>query len=282
MGTTMRIVHRTGYTYSGAGATSSFNEARMVPRSSHEQQVLHTRLDITPVPWTYTYTDYWGTTVTAFEVFERHQQLHVVATSTVDVQRVPVERPLLGWADLAERRVADAFCELLAVGPRVAPPPDLLERVERMRHDATTPRQLALDVVDLIRSEVRYVFGATEVHSRAADAWDLRSGVCQDMAHLIIGLLRSVGIPARYVSGYLMPTRDSGVEVPVAGESHAWVQFWDGAWVGSDPTNDIPLGDLHVEVATGRDYGDVAPLTGIFTGGKTSDMFVSVEMTRLE
>lgn len=281
MGATLRIVHRTGYSYSGAGATSSFNEARMVPLSSHEQQVLHTRLEITPVPWTYTYTDYWGTTVTAFEVFERHRQLDVVATSTVDVQRRPVCGARLSWADLASPQLRDALCEVLAVVPRVAPPADLLERVRRMRWSSATPRDLAVAVVDLIRAEVRYVFGATEVHSHAADAWDRRAGVCQDMAHLIIGLLRSVGIPARYVSGYLMPKRDSQIDVPVAGESHAWVQFWDGTWVGSDPTNDIPLGDLHVEVATGRDYGDVAPLSGIFTGGKTSDMFVSVEMTRL-
>ena len=81
MSATIRIVHRTGYSYAG-GATASFNEIRMVPRSTHQQQVAHSRIDISPVPWTYTYTDYWGTTVTAFEVFERHESLNVVATST--------------------------------------------------------------------------------------------------------------------------------------------------------------------------------------------------------
>jgi hypothetical protein len=132
----------------------------------------------------------------------------------------------------------------------------------------------------VLLQEVDYVFGATGVHTRAAEAWEQRSGVCQDMAHLAIGALRAVGIPARYVSGYLMPTRASEIGVPYEGESHAWVQFWDGAWVGVDPTNNILAGDLHIEVAAGRDYGDVAPLAGIFSGGATSHMFVSVEMTR--
>ena len=78
-----------------------------------------------------------------------------------------------------------------------------------------------------------------------------------------------------------MPTRNAPVGVPVAGESHAWVQFWDGAWIGADPSNNILPGDLHVEVAAGRDYGDVAPLNGIFSGGRTADTFVTVEMTRM-
>jgi transglutaminase-like putative cysteine protease len=253
----------------------------MIPRSSHEQQVLHSRIDVTPVPWTYTYTDYWGTTVTAFEIFERHSSLTVQATSTVDVQRHTHTEPRLDWAALGEPQLVDRHCELLEVTDRVAPPADLLERVQDLKAVSATPRDLAFAVVGLVHDEVRYVFGATGVHTQAREAWEQRSGVCQDMAHLVIGSLRSVGVPARYVSGYLMPTRDTPIGQPQAGESHAWVQFWDGAWVGADPTNDIPPGDLHVEVAAGRDYRDVAPLTGIFTGGRTADMFVTVEMTRM-
>jgi len=280
MSASIRVVHRTGFTYAG-GATASFNEIRMVPRSSHEQQVLHSRIDITPVPWTYTYTDYWGTSVTAFEVFERHESLQVVATSTVDVARHTAPEPRLGWADLTTRKVTDTHCEMLEVTDRVAPPPDLLVTVQRLRGECANPREFALAVVDLVHAQVQYVFGATGVHSQAGQAWRQRSGVCQDMAHLVLGALRSVGIPARYMSGYLMPKRASEPGVAYAGESHAWVQFWDDGWVGADPTNNVLPGDLHVEVAVGRDYRDVAPLTGIFTGSRTSDMFVSVEMTRL-
>ena len=150
-----------------------------------------------------------------------------------------------------------------------------------IRDSSDTPYDYACAVVRLVHDEVDYVFGATGVHSRAAQAWVQRSGVCQDMAHLVIGALRLVGVPARYVSGYLMPQRDAELGRGYAGESHAWVQFWDGDWVGVDPTNDQLPGELHVEVAAGRDYRDVPPIRGIFTGSGTSDMFVWVEMTRI-
>lgn len=280
MSAQLRIVHRTGYRYDG-GATASFNEVRMVPRSTHEQQLLHSRIDITPVPWQSSYTDYWGTSVTAFEVFERHESLSVTATSTVDVQRLPDVGGGLGWAELASDRVTDRYCEFLTFSPAVDPPPDLLERTQEEARLAATPRDLADRVVDLVHREVAYVTGATSVHTRAAEAWEQRSGVCQDMAHLVIGALRGAGIPARYVSGYTLPSRFADFGVPYTGESHAWVQYWDGHWFSVDPTNNMRPGELHVEVAIGREYGDVPPLHGIFTGSKAADMFVGVEMTRL-
>ncbi len=101
------------------------------------------------------------------------------------------------------------------------------------------------------------------------------------MAHLVIGGLRLLGVPARYVSGYLHPRQEPVVGETVGGESHAWVEWWDGDWHGYDPTNDDEPGDRHVVVATGRDYGDVRPLSGIFTGAGTSSMFVDVQVTRL-
>jgi transglutaminase-like putative cysteine protease len=101
------------------------------------------------------------------------------------------------------------------------------------------------------------------------------------MAHVVIGGLRSAGVPARYVSGYLHPSGDPQVGETVVGESHAWIEWWDGEWVGFDPTNDLEPGDRHVVVARGRDYSDVPPLTGIFSGGTTSSMAVDVSVTRL-
>ena len=101
------------------------------------------------------------------------------------------------------------------------------------------------------------------------------------MAHIVIGALRSIGIPTRYVSGYLHPSVDPVIGEPVSGESHAWVEWWDEGWRGFDPTNDTEPGDRHVIVATGRDYNDVKPLSGIFSGSGTSRMFVDVQVTRL-
>ena len=276
----LRVVHRTGYSYPG-GAVASYNEARMTPQSSHEQVVLHTRVDITPTPWMYSYTDYWGTRVTAFEVHERHDELGVVSTSTVDVDRHVRSGQGLSWEELRSPETAGDFAETLKMSHLVDPGPDLAELVVGLAADASSPAELTRAVVDLVHDGVEYTPGATGVHTRAAEAWDGRRGVCQDIAHLTIGALRSVGVPARYVSGYVMPRKDSEVGEPVTGESHAWVQWWDGEWVSFDPTNNVPPADAHVDVAWGRDYSDVTPLRGIFTGVAMSSMFVEVEMTRL-
>jgi transglutaminase-like putative cysteine protease len=119
------------------------------------------------------------------------------------------------------------------------------------------------------------------VHSTATDAWQAREGVCQDFAHVTLAMLRSIGIPSRYVSGYLHTRQDAKLGESVEGESHAWVDVWTGDWWAHDPTNAIPVGPRHVWVATGRDYADVAPLKGIFTGGGQSTLDVSVHLTRL-
>lgn len=278
--TQLRVVHTTGYRYSEP-ATASFNEIRMIPRSTLQQQVLHSRIEISPVPWSYTYTDYWGTTVTAFEVFERHDSLKVTATSIVDVLRPPEQTAGLGWAELASPRIADRYCEFLDLTERVHPPADLEAWARETRSLSATPRDAVEQIIERIHEQVSYVSGATSVNGGAAEAWHKRSGVCQDMTHLAIGALRVAGVPCRYVSGYLMPKRDAEIGVPYVGESHAWLQYWDGRWVGVDPTNNLRPGELHVEVAIGRDYADVPPLHGIFTGGSTSDMFVAVEITKL-
>jgi transglutaminase-like putative cysteine protease len=122
--------------------------------------------------------------------------------------------------------------------------------------------------------------GVTGVHTTAAEAWAGRRGVCQDIAHLSLGALRSVGIPARYVSGYLHPLPDAAIGQTVAGESHAWVEWFCGTWRGFDPTNLIDIGDRHVAVGHGRDYNDVAPLRGVYTGSYGAQLYVKVEITR--
>ena len=122
--------------------------------------------------------------------------------------------------------------------------------------------------------------GVTGVHSTAAEAWAVRKGVCQDITHIALGALRAVGIPARYVSGYLHPKPDAEIGETVAGESHAWVEWFCGEWRGFDPTNLIDIGDRHVIVGRGRDYNDVAPLRGVYAGPYGSKLFVTVEITR--
>ncbi|MGN6721403.1 MAG: transglutaminase family protein [Marmoricola sp.] len=275
----LRIVHTTGYEYDEQVA-ASYNEARLTPLTQAGQIVTQSRLDITPVPWTQTYRDHWGTQVTAFEVLDAHTSLRVVGTSTVHTEPAAPSIPSLEWSDLDD--LVDDFAEYLIVLPRVQPPDDLYERVLMLRDSCATPRDAALAICDFIHHEVEYRPGSTQVQTAASTAWAQRTGVCQDLAHLVIGCLRSLDIPARYVSGYLHPSRDPEVGVPVAGESHAWIEWWDGAWCGFDPTNNEPPCERHVVVATGRNYDDVRPLAGVFSGtGTASRMVVDVQITRL-
>lgn len=274
----LRIKHSTGYRYE-KGAVASFNEARMTPLTTPAQQVLRSRLDITPTPWTSEFRDYWGTTVTAFEVTEPHTELTVVATSLVETDEVRVEPEGRPWSGLAE--VQDDLCEYLELSDWVVPSVELKHELAPVREDAATPTDFARAVCSYLYGNIQYVTGATEVTTRAADAWEARVGVCQDFAHLSLGLLRDAGIPARYVSGYLHPGSDPVVGEEVEGESHAWIEWWDGDWVGYDPTNDRPVGEQHVVVARGRDYEDVPPLRGIYSTRGDSELFVTVEITRM-
>lgn len=276
----LRIVHTTGFAYDG-GATASFNEARLTPQTIGGQIVVHTRLEVHPTPWTWTYRDYWGTQVTAFEVLDPHEELTVTATATVHTHQRAAAPEHLSWEEIRRDRVADQFTEYLQVNERVRPPEELAALYTEIAVSSPSPHDAARAICSLVHEQVDYVVGSTDVSGHAADSWDARAGVCQDMAHLVIGGLRQLGIPARYVSGYLHPTTDPVVGETVSGESHAWVEWWDGDWHGYDPTNDAEASDRHVVVATGRDYGDVRPLSGIFTGAGTSAMFVDVKVTRL-
>lgn len=275
-----RIVHTTGYRYHG-GATHSFNEARMTPLTSRRQLVLSSRLDITPVAWTYGYRDYWGTSAVAFEVHERHSELKVVATSTVDLHDVERASEPLGWAGLANSDLRDRYGEMLGQTGYVLPHRDVARIAERVQRSADSPGDAVIELTRRLRGTVGYVPGVTQVHTQAAEVWVKGAGVCQDIVHLTLGGLRAMGIPCRYVSGYVVQRADPAVGEVLVGESHAWLQYFDGEWLGYDPTNETVPSGTHVEVGFGRDYSDVPPLKGIYTGSGGSEMYVSVEMTRL-
>jgi transglutaminase-like putative cysteine protease len=277
----LRIAHTTGFEYDGK-ANTSFNEVRLTPLTLPGQIVIHSRVDVSPTPWAYGYRDYWGSQVTAFEVLDPHQSLTVTASATVATDRTPAGDPRLSWEEMRLDDIADVHTEFLTLPDRVAPTEDLASLAHEIASRTDSPTSAARQVCALVYREVEYVYGSTTVDAFAAHSWTERTGVCQDMAHIVIGALRSIGIPIRYVSGYLHPKADPVIGEPARGESHAWVEWWDDGWRGFDPTNDTEPGDRHVVVATGRDYNDVKPLSGIFSGSGTSRMFVDVQVTRLQ
>jgi transglutaminase-like putative cysteine protease len=280
----LSIDHQTGFRYA-TRVKSSYNDARMTPAETDHQTVWSSRITIDPAAWSFNYTDYWGTLATTFEVHEPHRRLSVHAQSVVETHgddlAWDVDRRVapndLGWPALQDRAVVDKMAEFLTVNERTQPPEELSDLAA-----ATTgqpPRLAALDVCGVIHDRLTYERGSTKVTSTAREVWELGRGVCQDYSHLALGVLRSLGLPARYVSGYLHPGSGEP-NTTVEGESHSWVEWWCGSWVAFDPTLRRRLTDGYVRVGHGRDYGDVAPLRGTYSGGR-SEMFVGVEMTEL-
>ncbi|GAB4100014.1 transglutaminase family protein [Sinomonas halotolerans] len=281
--TRLGIVHRTAYRYNRR-VTLSYNEARMTPLTEPQQVVLESHVRVSPSQAAVSsYKDYWGTRVTAFDMQIPHEFLEVVSTTTVEVhrvERVPAEGEIVPWEALRSPEVEDQFSDWLPQSRLSGPGPEVLGLVPKIA-DGLDPNAAAHAVFEWMRSEMRYVPGSTAVTTNAEQAWKQREGVCQDLAHLAIGSLRSLGIPARYISGYLHPRSSAAIGEAVAGQSHAWLEWWDGEWRSWDPTNHKPAGDFHVTVARGRDYRDVPPLKGILSGGGGSHLEVSVETTRL-
>ena len=279
----LRIEHRTGYRYDRS-VTLSYNEARMTPLTDTQQVGLESSLTVSPSSAVVSnYRDYWGTRVTAFDMQTAHDFLEVTSLTTVEVhrsQRIPAVEETADWDVLRSDPVLDDYADWLPQTRLSEPGEEVLRSVRRLT-DGLPPHEAAHALMAWLKAEMQYVPGVTGVQSNAEEVWNHRKGVCQDLAHLGIGALRGLGIPARYVSGYLHPKPDAGIGETVTGESHAWLEWWDGEWRSWDPTNAGPISDLHVSVARGRDYRDVSPLKGILSGGGRSELKVQVEVTRL-
>lgn len=272
-------MHSTGYAYKSP-ATASFNEARLTPRSDTRQNVILSRVETVPATRSYRYLDYWGTAVTAFDLHAPHTELEVTASSVVETDKPEPPDKKTTWEELAAETVVDQFDEVLSP-THYTPASKRLHRVGEKIAKYNEPDAAVIAAAEWVQSELDYVPGTTGVHSSALDALREGKGVCQDFAHLTLALLRSIGIPSRYVSGYLHPRRKAGVGDTVDGQSHAWIQAWTGTWWDYDPTNDKEINEQYVSVGVGRDYGDVSPLKGIYSGGGSTDLDVVVEVTRL-
>lgn len=191
----------------------------------------------------------------------------------------PLPTPL-GRTEIAARSADSRLTEYLAATARTTVSPELAAQACAAA-EGLDAHEVAAALTDLVRERVAYTQGTTGVHTSAQDAWDQRAGVCQDFAHLTAALLRAAGLPARYVSGYLHPSPDAELDRAAAGESHAWVEYWAGEWIGHDPTNGTHPGESHVIVARGREYGDVSPHKGVYRGAPGELPQVRVEFTRL-
>jgi len=274
------IVHRNTYRYARP-AVGSYNEVRMTPANGERQRLLDRRLQVSPHASLMHYRDYWGTAVDAFDVHTPHLELSIVSSSTVETSP-PLNRRLpCTWDDLARRSVTDTWAEFLAPTDYTELDESHLPLAVELRGAADDgPEVVARRITDWVRSSMSYQPGSTRVSSPAADSLRSMAGVCQDFAHVTIAIARRLGIASRYVSGYLHPDADAELGQVVAGQSHAWVEFWLGEWKAFDPTNGAAVGERHVLVGRGRDYGDVSPLRGVYQGTSGATLDVSVQLTR--
>jgi transglutaminase-like putative cysteine protease len=275
----LRVVHSTGYAYKSP-VTASFNEARLTPRSDSRQNVILNRVETVPATRSYRYVDYWGTAVTAFDLHAPHTELEVTSSSVVETDRGDMPKDDVSWEDLRSAGVIDRFDEVLTP-TKYTPDSKRLARVGQRIAKDHDPREAVTAAASWVHSELEYVPGTTGVHSSGLDAHREGKGVCQDFAHLTLILLRSMGIPGRYVSGYLHPNKMAKIDDTIDGQSHAWVQAWTGGWWNYDPTNDAAINEQYISVGVGRDYSDVSPLKGIYSGEGSTDLDVVVEITRL-
>jgi transglutaminase-like putative cysteine protease len=275
----MRVVHTTGYAYQSP-VIASYNEARLTPQSDTRQNVILNRVETIPASRSYRYIDYWGTAVTAFDLHAPHADLTVTSSSVVETERPEPPATDASWKDLQSEAVIDRFDELLRPTART-PVSKRVGSVGKKIAKACAPQEAVVAAAKWVRGELDYLPGTTGVHTSGLDALNEGKGVCQDFVHLMLIVLRGMGIPGRYVSGYLHPKPKAAVGETVDGRTHAWIQAWTGGWWSYDPTNDTEITEQYVSVGGGRDYTDVAPLKGIYSGEGATDLDVIVEITRL-
>jgi transglutaminase-like putative cysteine protease len=287
------VRHRTRYRYDDE-VTSSYGRAYLVPRDAPGQHCPEHRLEVTPQPlFSSESLDLYGNRSVYFEVHTAHDVLDVLAVSRVDVTRQPPDLTVLdglSWeraaAAVATGPTAVEACELLLPSPKAGAEPEVAAYAATVFEPGRPVGEALTALVSRIHADFAYRSGATSVSTTLAEVLRRREGVCQDFAHVAVAALRSVGIPARYVSGYLETDPPPGrPRLQGADASHAWVSALlpELGWVDVDPTNDQPADARYVVTAWGRDYADVPPLRGvIFTESTTSTLDVEVDVLRVE
>ncbi len=277
------LLHRTTFAYVGK-ARDSFNEVRLKPLDDGSQTCRSFDLRIDPAAQAREYVDFYGNTVLYFDVAAEHGRLVIEAVS--EIETTPnASRPRVPEVSVAELEASperEIHAEFLT-GSRYVP----LD-VELWREAQDALGGARGDVWSDVRTMCRHIYRTfaykpmtTGVGTQATAALKLRSGVCQDFAHVSLGLCRSTGIPARYVSGYFTTTQRRPGEEEA---SHAWIEaFVPGyGWAAYDPTHDRPPDERYVKVACGRDYADIRPVSGTYRGGKTRALTVEVKAREAE
>jgi transglutaminase-like putative cysteine protease len=313
----LRVRHQTSYRYD-SDVEGAYHLAHLRPRDTATQQIRAWSLVVAPHPdagvelasGIRETVDPWGNARQVFAHSQVHDQLDVTSAfeAGISAQPLPLAGTSLPWREVArelrlhagasvhgaaadatpqQRRSERAAFEAseFALDSSLAPRATALAEWARPAAEAHAGvAELALALMHQIHEEFEYLPQSTSVTTGALEALELRHGVCQDFAHVLIGACRSLGLAARYVSGYLLTQPPPGTPRLVGADaSHAWAAVWcpPHGWLALDPTNDVPVGQDHVTLAWGRDYADVAPLRGVIRGGRGNAPRVAVTVEPL-
>ncbi len=271
-----QIQHITEFNYSGP-VTDTLFEVRMAPRSDEDQTVLSYNLVVSPRAPLMSYRDGFGNRVDVFNLSQPYQALSLQATSFVRPHRRDPQIRLAGLTWNGQFEASTDTFDFVTRSTLVEPCPELESLKQTLEGFEAPAVKYVERLVELVRGTMKYDKKVTTEQTKLREALRLGRGVCQDFAHVLIGLCRQLGLPARYVSGY--------VNQPGEIATHAWCQIWAGpriGWIDIDPTSDSFGGNDHVVTAVGRDYADVPPNRGVWKGDASETMDVKVKVEEVE
>lgn len=274
-----KIRHVTKYEYENP-VRDSANQIMLYPIKDAHQQVIQHTVSITGNPVVDVYFDPYGNQVGTFTQARPHKELVIDSKLIVETfpRRIPEDTTPseLQWLELASLKQQVEFIDFLRI-ERFAALPEMEKIIEAERCKNCTPYVTAKDFCQYVFRNFEYKKGITTVETTLDEVWSLRLGVCQDFAHILLVMLRLVGIPARYVSGYICPKKNG---MRGEGATHAWVEAYIPfyGWLGLDPTNDTIVEEAHVRLAVGKNFSDCSPVKGTYRGTSNHTLDVSVSV----
>lgn len=287
----LRVIHETRYEYAPA-VENAQHMAHLKPRHGAQQHLLSHRLSIEPAPVQQRETlDVYGNTRTFFSLQAAHEALQVVADSLVSTTAPATPESELSWEEVRERfryhagAAYDPAAEFVFASPYVPRHEDFVAYARPSFGVGRPLLEAAHALMERMYEDFSYQSESTEVNTPAVEALHMRSGVCQDFAHIMVACFRAMGLSARYVSGYLLTEPPTGQPRLVGADaSHAWASLYvpEAGWCDFDPTNNRAPGADYVTLAIGRDYSDVSPMRGVIHGGARHSLHVGVTVSPLE
>lgn len=274
-----KIQHITKYIYDRP-VKESANQIKIYGYHKNGQEILSHEIHITGDPIVNKFTDYWQNTVGYFSVSKAHKELIVDSRLIAMTTKIEVDETLSkieDWHILKESISKDIILLDLANKENIKSPEKIQFIIDKIITDKKSPFEVLKKCSEYIFENFKYIKGITNVETTIDQILDLRSGVCQDFAHVLLQLLRTIGIPSRYVSGYICPNKNG---MRGEGATHAWVEAYipNLGWVGIDPTNNCLAIENHIQLAVGRDFSDCTNVKGTFKGPANHELLVFVSV----